>query len=340
MLIRTTSLSGFYELVTSLNGNPETLLRRFNLVPEKIKNLEGAISLRTKICLMETVAQELDCTDFGLQLAETQDLKILGAVASVALSQNTVKAAIETVSQYLHYYAPGITAVLDSEGSDQFARLSLDLGHREIRQRQAMELTLCAAYNALKVIGGGSFALAKVQMRAQAPLKHRRYESVFGAPVEFGRESDALLFRLDQLHMPIMTDDPFLNRLAKEYRDNTLLDEPLSISYQVEKLIQRLLPTQVCNLDSIANHLGLHKRTLQRRLSDKSLVFEDILDRIRREQAEIYLAQPQTPMTRIATFLGYREQSSLNRACRRWFGCTPMERRRQLLGQIEMPAEA
>lgn len=53
----------------------------------------------------------------------------------------------------------------------------------------------------------------------------------------------------------------------------------------------------------------------------------DVIDRVRREQAARYLGDPRFGLTQVTGLLGYTEQSTLNRSCRRWFGCTPRQYR-------------
>jgi len=69
-------------------------------------------------------------------------------------------------------------------------------------------------------------------------------------------------------------------------------------------------------------------RTLQRRLRDHGVVFNDVLDSMRFRAAKSYLAQGDVAGTEVAYLLGFAEQSSFNRAFRRWSGHTPTEYRR------------
>jgi len=52
-----------------------------------------------------------------------------------------------------------------------------------------------------------------------------------------------------------------------------------------------------------------------------------MVEAARRELADLYLAEANMPMAQIAGLLGYAEQSSFNRACRRWYSMSPRERR-------------
>jgi AraC-like DNA-binding protein len=72
----------------------------------------------------------------------------------------------------------------------------------------------------------------------------------------------------------------------------------------------------------------MHTRTLQRRLGEQGLFFEDIVDDVRRSRAEEYMRYGVIPLAEIAGLLGYSDQSSLNRSCVRWFGRTPAQLRR------------
>jgi AraC-like DNA-binding protein len=83
-------------------------------------------------------------------------------------------------------------------------------------------------------------------------------------------------------------------------------------------------------LSSVARQLGLSPRTLQRRLSEHHAIFNEMLDTMRFGAAKSYLAQGNIAATEIAYLLGFAEQSSFNRAFRRWAGQTPSEFRRAL----------
>jgi AraC-like DNA-binding protein len=81
-------------------------------------------------------------------------------------------------------------------------------------------------------------------------------------------------------------------------------------------------------LESVAKQLAMSPRTLQRRLSEHGAIFNDMLDTMRSGAAKSYLAQRDIAATEIAYLLGFAEQSSFNRAFKRWTGQTPGEFRR------------
>ena len=84
-------------------------------------------------------------------------------------------------------------------------------------------------------------------------------------------------------------------------------------------------------LPIVAGHLALSSRTLQRRLQERGLVFQEILENTRRELAIRYLQDKNLSLTDIALLLGYSEQSAFNRAFKRWYNETPKSYRMALL---------
>jgi AraC-like DNA-binding protein len=111
--------------------------------------------------------------------------------------------------------------------------------------------------------------------------------------------------------------------MMTEYVRLSTSSHPLDIQRQVAFLVRKMMPLALCTLPAVARHLYLHERTLQRRLTKSGVSFESIVDSVRRERAEELLAGSRLSMAHVAAQLGYHEQSSLSRACRRWFGRAP-----------------
>jgi AraC-like DNA-binding protein len=95
----------------------------------------------------------------------------------------------------------------------------------------------------------------------------------------------------------------------------------------VRAIIERLLIAGNCTHTGVAAMLGMHPRTLQRRLREEGASFETIKDDVRRDIALRYLKQPAIPLTRVAELLGYSSTSVLSRSCYRWFSASPRQLR-------------
>ena len=330
-LIRTTSFIGFPELVEQLGGHCEPLLRRYRIDPRLLEDNEARVPLRALVGILEHAASELDCPDFGLRLAEYQDLHVLGPVALIARNSATVGQALEEVSRFIGYHSPGIDVQLE-RGDPHAPRLVIDIRLPGLpRQRQMQELAMGVAHNTLKLLCGSQFSARSVSLSGASPLSPARYRRYFRTAVYLGQACNALVLSEEHLAQRVEQQDPQLHRVLLDYLRPFDGQVPTGLVLQVESLILRMLPTQRCRLGLLAEQLGLHERVLQRRLAEQGSSFESLLENARRSRAERYLAECHMPMSQVAGLLGYSEQSVFNRACRRWFGCTPREVRRRLL---------
>ena len=68
-------------------------------------------------------------------------------------------------------------------------------------------------------------------------------------------------------------------------------------------LVERLLPTMRCDLANVAENLGFHRRTLQRRLADRGMSWQQLLDRTREQLARQYLRDPGLSLAEIGLLL-------------------------------------
>jgi AraC-like DNA-binding protein len=97
---------------------------------------------------------------------------------------------------------------------------------------------------------------------------------------------------------------------------------------RIQQNLVFMLPKGAPDLETLADTMRLSRRSLQRQLEERGTTFSEMLDQVRRRQAALYVARPDLPLPEVASLLGFSEQSALQRAFKRWFGCTPGEFRR------------
>ncbi len=125
-------------------------------------------------------------------------------------------------------------------------------------------------------------------------------------------------------------DDQQVYGFLLEYLDSRVLDADEDLAAAVRSLLIKLIPTGKFSVDVLADQLGMHRRTLQRRLKLEGLTYAELLDESRSKMARDYLSTRNLPMGNLAYMLGYADQSAFNHAFRRWYGMTPRQWRRQI----------
>ena len=93
---------------------------------------------------------------------------------------------------------------------------------------------------------------------------------------------------------------------------------------KVSAALVELLPAGAGTTHGVARHLGVSTRTLQRRLGDEAVTFQELLADVREGLARHYLTQSTLSLTEIAFLLGYDDPNSFHRAFNRWTGHTPL----------------
>ncbi|MCW2857475.1 MAG: putative AraC family transcriptional regulator [Marmoricola sp.] len=330
-LIRATNLWGYGELVHEIGGDPAALLNRFH-IPVGIEEQEDAfISFEALVRLLEASAEELECPDFSMRLSRWQGLEILGPIALIARNAQTVRDGLGAVARYLYVHSPAL--VLAAAPSPDATRLRFIFEVTEMslpRLHQAYELAMANGARIVRLLGGAGANPATVSFLHGQLGPDASYAEALGCPVRFDQDWCGFEVPVALADQPIDSADPQTARIATRYLEAEYVPSGVSLSDRVADLARRLLPTGACTAEVIAEQLAMHPRTLQRRLAEESARCQDVIDDTRRRQAAAYLAQPGLQLHQIAGLLGYSEQSTLNRSCRRWFGTTPRQYRRDL----------
>jgi AraC-like DNA-binding protein len=97
------------------------------------------------------------------------------------------------------------------------------------------------------------------------------------------------------------------------------------VGEKVKHTLKRTLAGKRPTLQYIARELGLSVRTLQRRLTDAGITFQQLVEDTRRELAHHYLKQSTVELNETAYLLGYEDANSFFRAFHLWEGTSPGE---------------
>lgn len=164
-----------------------------------------------------------------------------------------------------------------------------------------------------------------------SPERARACEDFFGCPVEFGASHTLVRFPMSYMSIPMPHREPglraLLDRQAKALLD--ALPDPNAFDKAVQQLLVRLLPDGEVSVDKVAQAMNQSTRTLQRRLADSGMTWQQLLDRTREQLARQYLGDRALSLAEIALLLGYSEQSAFTRSFKRWTGQTPLAFRTQ-----------
>jgi AraC-like DNA-binding protein len=305
-----------------------TLLEKANLTLQQINNANLKLRVRDQIRFLDLVAGALRDDLFGFHLAQPLDLREFGFLYYVAASSKELGDALQRLARYSAIANEGVS-VRYVGGRNvglafHYTGVSRHLDQHQIEFFMAMLVRLCRQLTGIR--------LAPLRVRFAHHRSGRTSEltKFFGGNVEFGAAVDEVSFAPTIKDMPVVSADHHLNRLLITYCEEALGRRRTrrdAFCVSVENAIVPLLPHGMAHLEAVARGLGVSQRTLARRLAVERLNFSVVLENLKIDLAQRYLADSDLSISQIAWLLGYQEVSSFTHAFKRWSGKTPRQAR-------------
>ncbi len=326
--VRSAVLSHYLEVVDRLGFNPQSLLTQVGLRRAQLQTLDQQIPLRAGVDLLELTAQATRCETIGLLMAEARQFSDLGPISLLLTHQQTVRDALNTMIQYRHLLNEGLALHVEDVGKLMLVREEV-VSHGLGASRQANELAvgvLCAVFRSLIGTQWHPHSADFVHAAPGNAEIHRRF---FRCKLQFESDFNGLVCKTSDMDAPVPVADPVMARYARSFLEAIPGGGAGSMVMQVRRSIYLLLPMGRASIEQIAKTLGLNVRTLQRRLDEDGETFSGLINGVRMELAQRYIANPQYPLGRIAELLGYSNHSAFTRWFITQFKQTPQDLRAQ-----------
>ncbi len=180
-------------------------------------------------------------------------------------------------------------------------------------RRQEAECTLALVMSIVRSVSGEKWSPQAVWFEHPRTEKSTEHKRVFGAPVEFGKPINRLVFNASFLEKPVKAAQPRLFAVIEEHLQHVIenQDHEDDLVNQVSNLVARELSNGVPTIDWVSEKLIMTKRTLQRRLTDRGIGFSEIVDDVRHNMALQYVEKSEISLTEISFLHGYSQISAL-----------------------------
>jgi AraC-like DNA-binding protein len=260
----------------------------------------------------------------GLALGSEAQFERNDPAAIAALCSESFRDALGRMARYKQLTCPEEIRVSgrEQETAVEFAWLLA-------RQAEpAVLVDLCFAW--ILAIGrrGTGAPISPLRLTLTRPPAHRKVlEAHFGCRVRFEADRNALVFRTSDLERPFVTHNAELLGMIAPQLDAELgaRESRQTLGERVKGTVKRGLAGQRPSIRFVAQRLGLSARTLQRRLTEDGVTFQELVEEARRELARHYLGQSSLELNETAYLLGYKDGNSFFRAFHQWEGTSPGE---------------
>ena len=295
--------------------------------------LRRRIPLDKYLALLDLAAEVARDPHFGLHFGATYAFETVGLLAYIARNSPNLGAAITNAMRYLRLHIDAAELSLDFAGPE--VRLVYRLTDPSIPpSRHYSELAMVCFVKFVRLAIDDTWSPHEIQFRHDPPADVSPYQQLFGALVRFGQGDNAMLFERGLLSRPLRTADHQLLHFLEEHARVVLAELPVpkdDLIGQLRRFVVGALPHDGAGLSAAARTLGMSTRTLQRRLREGGILYAQLVEDVRRQLSDRYLADANLSLGEIAYLLGYSESSAFNRAYRRWTGRTPSADRRRAI---------
>jgi AraC-like DNA-binding protein len=321
-LTRSASLTDYEVVARSVGLDPFRMLRLAKLPPSVLDDPNIMINASSVGWLLEESARLSGEEAFGLLLAERRGLANFGMLALVMRDEPTLRAALQSCIRYMRLQNAGVLVRLEEAGAVTLLHVGVDMqGHSA--WRQAIEMSTGIGLRTLQVLSRDTLGPVRITFTHEQPASLEVHRRVLGTAIEFAQECNALVCRSGDLDMPIPAADPALNREIKRLLDVQLADLRDEPAQQARQIVRMLLPSGLCSVERVARHLGMHRRTLNRHLAAEGQSVTTIINAVRSELAEDYLANSKRRLVEVADLLGFSSAGDFSRWFRSQYGKTP-----------------
>ena len=321
---RSASLTDYEHVARSVGLDPFRMLRMAKLPAKVLDDPNVLISADSVAWLLEESARLSGQEAFGLLLAETRSLANLGMLALAIREEPTLRAALHSFVRYMRLHNAGVQFRLEEEGDVVLLHVGVNVQRLGVC-RQAIEQTTGVGLRALRVLSRDTFRPVRIRFTHERPASLAVHRRVLGTAIEFSQECNAMVCRGRDLDVPIPAADPTLNREVRRWLDLQLANLPEAPAQRARQIVRMLLPSGLCSVDQVATHLGMHRRTLNRQLAAEGESVTTVINAVRAELAEEYLANSKRRCYEVAELLGFSSAADFSRWFRGQFGRTPSD---------------
>jgi AraC-like DNA-binding protein len=316
------ALRGIPVVLARFGVPSEPILATANLRPVDLNDPECTAPFAELDRLLGLCMRKTRCEHLGLLVGQHIMLQSFGVVGRAARNAPSVGAALQDLAAFFVLHDSGGSvrvAIRDGRVTLCYGIHVPGLKHSD----QVYDLAVAALANVMRQLCGQDWRPDAVLLTRKRPADIRPYREFFAAPLRFDSIMAAVVFPERHLSQAIADADPLLHKLLSDNAAAAMARTDPILHTDVRRTIRLLLQTQQCSRNEVARRLGMHERTLGRRLQASGTTFQRLIDDTRRDIAQQLLRDTNATLTRIAAALGYRDPTIFTRAFARWTGRTP-----------------
>ena len=309
--------------------NADALLRQAGIEPAALADPDARVPVAQTSTLWRLAVAATGDEALGLRVAREVQPTTFHALGYALQASATLGEAFGRAARYCRIVTDDGELAVEAQGETFHVLL------RPATGEAAPAIEAVDAFAALQVrtalvLSARAVRPLRVALCRPRPAEPAVFEKVFHAPVQFAAADNRIVFAAADFARPLEGANPELARLNESLAAQQLARlDAADLPARVRAVLAQRLPDGEPTADAVAASLHLSLRSLQRKLAERGLRYETLLDEIRRELSQQHLRDPRLSLNEIAFLLGFADASSFSRAFRRWTALAPSTWREQ-----------
>jgi AraC-like DNA-binding protein len=326
--VRIAAFIALPEVLGELGIDPHDVLEAAGVSDWIFDDPENVIAYPVVGRLLALSARLANCDHIGLLVGQRSRLAAMGLPGRFALCAETAGEGLQRFADFFTLHNTAATvSVISRGGFTRFAYAVSDRGMGDTGQLQLGAMAL--AFNILQDLCGPSWLPTVVTIASSAPSNLRPCQRFFRAPLRFDSDESSLVFESHWRDRQLPPLDSVVRQQVEAEvlarRDELLADFPVTL----RNVLRKHLAIGEFSMDTVASLLGMHRRTLDRKLKRHGVLYGELLESVKCDVACQLLRDTHLPMQQVAESLRYTSATNFSTAFRRWTGVTPSAYRRQ-----------
>ena len=322
--VRAASLAGVPDVLAGFGVALDPLLDETGLPRTVLDDAETPVELVKGVRLLALAAERTGCPHVGLLCGQRLPIEVLGIVGHVARNADDVGIGLRGLILNLHLnghaFVPVLTVTADL--AEFVMRLTPDV---DDNTDPAVDLGMAIACTVLRTLCGPDWKPVEVLLARRAPAGRDPYDRCFGAPVQFGREHNAIAFPATWLEQRVHSANLARRKLLERELAVMAQRNRLPVIATARRAVVAGLTLGDVSVETVAASVGLHHRTLNRRLADEGTSVFELLKQERYRIARDLLANTPLSISEVAATLLYTSIGSFTRAFQAWSQESPSD---------------
>jgi len=320
-----------WDELNNLGCDARAIFKQAGLRPEQLGDANARYSVAAVQKLWPLAIEASGDDNFAYKVGRQWRPTTFHALGYTWLACTTLAEGLKRMARYSRVVSSGVEISFQHSASGGELIIHVEY-HKVTIHQGANDAALGALMTMLRMLMGESYSPMEIHANYARPATAISFERDLRCPILYDMPANKILFDNADLHRQLASANTELQKINEDLLLEKMhqLDRACMVT-RVTQAINKELPTGEVYEKDIAVSLGVSLRTMQRQLAKQQQSFKQLLDEIRKQLAEQYLANSQLSLNEITYLLGFANQANFTRAFKRWYGLPPSSYRQQQL---------